>query len=197
MKIFIMWGIMFALTTVAFSASTIVFKDGREITGDIIKQDKTLVVVQDVDASLTYFKDEISSIDGKPLIALDDKTKADPDKEKLVQQYLDTYPTQVVVSDWIETSIPQDEKQAVSVFLNSDQNITALTKLRTQGLMQYLSSADLKAAIKFFSSPEGKQYFEDLRQYQQYAMHPVFRKMGQLALKLRNSLESKPADKQP
>ena len=180
-----MLGIMLMLITVGAQASTIVLKDGREITGDIIQQDKTKVVVKDGDSTLTYYKEDIVSIDGEALIAEANDVAVDAEKEKLAQQYLAYFPMSQALSDWVESNVPLDKRQAVLSLLNNDKNMAALTKLRIQGVVQYFSSADLEAVIKFQSSAEGNQYFKDSIQYQKkivaQKLSPLLRELAKTA----------------
>jgi hypothetical protein len=169
MKFLIFLSIIFVLVTVNAGASIIILKDGQTITGTIIQQDKAKVVVNVGGDSLTYYKDEIVSMKDEPLIKKGDNTGPDADKRKLVEQYWNLIrPTSEVVSEWVRNAVTPDRQQTVLSFLNEEKNILALTKFRSQVLMKYLSSSELKAAINFYSSPEGRQYVKDIRRYQYY-----------------------------
>lgn len=198
MKISTMLGIMFMLATVGAQASTIILKDGRAITGDIIQQDKDKAVVKVNDVTLTYYKDDIVSIDGNPLagpspsdVSPSPSIESDPEKEKLAEQYLAYYPMSQVVSDWVKSNFSSDKQQIVLASLNNDQNISAWTHFRIQGVMQYFSSAELKAVIKFQSSAEGKQYFKDYIRYQKYIISKFYPKLHQEAQKAMGRVKAK------
>lgn len=162
MKVFIMAGIMLMLASVNVQASTITLKDGRTITGDIIQQDKTKVVVKEGDVSLTYYKDEIASIKEKSLNVKGD-AGIEAENEKLVEQFMDYTPTSEIVDDWVKNFIKPDQQQVVLSAENEVQNMQALIKVRKQILMRVFSLADLKATISFYSSPEGKEHLKDMR----------------------------------
>src|SRR3569623_1735364 len=49
-------------------ASTVHFKDGRTINGNIVEQDSSQVQVNLNGMTMTYYVDEIQDIDGKPLL---------------------------------------------------------------------------------------------------------------------------------
>jgi hypothetical protein len=174
MKFLILFSMMFMLGTVSGQAATIILKDGRTLTGDIISQDKTKVVVKSEGISLTYYKDEIVSIkdeplvekQDEPLVEKDNNKGSDADKEKLAMQYLDlSKPTTELVDDWVKNHVAAEQQEVVLSYLNDDQRISALTRFRSQNVMKYLSSEDLKAAINFFSTPGGSQFLKDLRQF--------------------------------
>ncbi len=177
-----MLGIMCMLVTMDAQASTIILKDGRTITGDIVQQDKIKVAVQDRGFSLTYYKDEISSIDGEPLTGGGKNTTADPEKGKLAEQYIADYPMRQMVSDWVKDRFLPKQQQIVLASLNNDLKMSALEQLRIQGVMQYFSSDELRAVIKFKSSEEGKEFFKHYVQYQSNILRKeIFDKLFQEA----------------
>ena len=162
MKVFIMLGIIFMLIIVNVQASTIMLKDGRTITGEIIQQDKAKVVVKEGDVSLTYYKDEITSIVEKPLIVKDNDTGSEAEKEKLVEQFMNYNPMKQIVYDWVQNNIRPARRTIV--LSAEEKDIQELTGLRKKILMQDYSSVALKAAINFYSSAEGQEFLKNRSQ---------------------------------
>jgi hypothetical protein len=168
---------MLMLVTVNAQASTINLKDGEIISGTIIQQDKTKVVVNVDGTPLTFYKDQIKSMKDEPLLEKNNGADLDADKLKLAEQFINVWrPTSIILSEWIKYKVPPDEQEIVSWGINNDQFIRALTKYRSQGIVKYFSSSDLKAALNFYSSPEGQQYLKDSRKYQSY-MEPEISKI--------------------
>ncbi len=153
------------LLTMNIRASTITLKDGRDITGDIVEQDDAKVIIKADGTSLTYYKDEVASIDGKLLASPSPPIKSDPEKEKLVDQFLSIVPTEGEVTKWTQRIVPKDQMSSFLFSLKENSIIQKVTEMRRKGMMEYFSSADLKAIINFRSSPEGKAYFKDLEDY--------------------------------
>ena len=171
MKIFIMLTMIFILFTVEAPASTIILKDGRNITGDILEQNNAKVVIKFNDVSVTFYQDEIVSIDGKPFVGKSPSKvgkrpsiKPDPEKEKLVDQFLKMPPTteDMVIAQTQGTITPEQKDRFLS-FLKENSDIQKFTEIRRAGMMQYFSSASLKAIINFRTSPEGEAYFKEAK----------------------------------
>lgn len=186
---FMVLGGVLLFSSVSVQASTIVLQDGRTITGDIVKQDKDEVIVNNGDSPVTYYKDEIVSIDGNPVAVKDIAAPADPEKEKLVEQFLELMPTDEFIQDWVELRFPLAKRQAVLEMLKRDQSYQAVTEIRTQGYMKYYSIDTLKAMIDFYSSPEGKESLEALRKFNLHAMPQVVIMMEREAARIKRSIQ--------
>ena len=156
MRNFIIGTIIFTLAMAGAQASTIILKDGRTVKGAIIQQDKTKVVVESGGASLTYYKDEIKSIQED---AVNQDTGEDAEKEDLLAQYQIVFPADAVILGKAEGTLPASLNDQFLLFLKKDSEYGKLVEMRKQALKKYLTSADLKVSIDFFSTPEGKTFF--------------------------------------
>jgi len=179
--------IVFILMTENVPASTIILKDGRTITGNIIQQDKTKVVVKEGEDSLTYYKDEIASIDKESLGVKDNGTTPEAEKEKLVEQVMIYDPMDEIISNWVKNTFKPNDREIILSYENA--NILALTNVRKQIVTQYFSLADLKAALNFYSTAEGKQFLKDYREYHNHMvtdLNPILRKIAEAAKRAAN-----------
>ncbi len=175
-----MLSLMFLLVTVNAQAAVIVLKDGRTVTGEIDQQDDTKVVLKVDKFFLTYYKDKIVSISADA----EDNSASRTYKEKLVQQYLSYDRTRDMVSNWVIIRYHPGQWPRVLAAINSDQYVLVLTKMRAQGLTEYLSSADLKAVDDFYASPAGKQFLADYKQYSIHALREIYIAMKTEATKV-------------
>jgi len=184
MKVFIMSGILFTLVAVNAQASTIILKDGRTITGDIIQQDKTKVIVKEGEVSLTYYTDEIASIDKKSSAVKAIDTAPETEKEKLVEQFMSYSPTDEIIDHWVKNNFKPEYQQ--EILTAEKENILTLTEVRKKILMQGFSLADLKAVLNFYSSAEGKQFSKDNIENRNRMAVEFFSLTGQVAREAKN-----------
>ncbi len=184
-KIFIMIAIISLLSTVKAQASTIILKDGRNITGDIVEQNDTKAVIKVDDVPLTYYKDEIVSIDTEPLGGQSPSIGSDHDKEKLVDQFLSIVPTEGEIIKWTGEIVPKDQRSRFLLLLEENSIIQKVTEMRREKMLEYFSLADLKGMIHFRTSPEGKAYFEDLENYNNDTMPKLIKLVMPEAIKAR------------
>lgn len=160
MKVFSMGAVLFIGSTLGALASTIVLKDGRAITGDIVGQDKTKVIVNEGGISLTYYRDEIKSIKGG-----ENDTGTDIEKKRLVEQYLKLFPTEMTLTKGIKYSMPFSNKKRFLLYLKKNPSTEKITEMRRAGMMQYFTSAHLKPVVDFYTSPEWKAFHQDMEKY--------------------------------
>jgi len=168
-------GVIVVAMASSSQAATIILKDGRKITGEITQQDKMKLIIKEGGSTLTYYKDEIVSIDGKSEDAgkinkpeaPKDQVPADPEKEKLATSLLTFLPpSENIMMDMVGHRIPADQKDQFIAFVKKDGGLQKLMDLRIQGHEKYFSSASLKAMIEFFSSPNGQAYIKEAQDYQ-------------------------------
>jgi hypothetical protein len=165
MRTFILVTVIFLWWLMDAKASTIILKDGQTITGDIVKQDKNKVIVKAGEMTLTYFRDEIASVNDGALIVKDHESGSDEEMGKLIDQYNSLFPMENFAINWTKTIVPKEQTDYFLSYLRKNSGIERLNEFRKKEMMKYFSPAELKAAVVFFASPEGRKYHEDLTKY--------------------------------
>ncbi len=173
--------IFFVLLAICFAtsvqAATVHLKNGATVTGDIMERTAESVRVNVDGIKVTYYNDEISSIDegasaatadapAEPVVAdipLIERTPVEPvssaslegmKKKDLILKFIIVFGTRDTMRanfEQMAASLPPEKGQAFRKAFNVDTVINLLIPVYDK----YFSEADLKAYIEFYSSPEG------------------------------------------
>lgn len=170
MKALIMSFVMVFFITLDAQASTIILKDGGKVTGDIVEQDTTHVVIIEGGSSLTYYYEDIVSIDGE-------SAKSIIEKGKLVEQLMQANPESDVLTAIVKTSVPADKQEMVSAALNNKKVSLEIMGLKEEGYMKYFSQEDLKAMVDYHASPAGVKRMQRMREYYLDVMPKIVKKV--------------------
>ncbi len=151
-------------------ADILTFKDGRTVEGDLISHDQTKVVMKVDGIFLTYYNEDVASITQE---SLQYRHASDAQKEQLIDEYLQLFPSDMRALGAAEQNIPKDQRPWFLSYLRQNGVIPQLDKIRKRKMMEYFSVKSLRAAVIFFSSPEGRAYSEEIRRYYA-AVNPEF-----------------------
>lgn len=167
------------MMTVPVYADIIIFKDGRMINVRVIQQDESQMKVEENGEEVTYEKDQIQSINGKPVASLTEKTEntedqkdvkvaaiQDPEpsglsKRALIRKFLDVFGTRQMMTQNFEqmiASLPQDKAKDLQKILNVDEIIDNIMPLYDK----YFTQEDLEAYVAFYSSERGQKFLKIL-----------------------------------
>lgn len=162
--------VLLCIITTPLFAATLHLNDGRTITGNIVEETKDSVRVEANGGVMTYFNDEIKSIDksstskapapsvAAPAIALPPVTISAA-KRELILKFMEVFGTKEALAQNFEAMMqqaaqrsPADAKK-ISERLNAEDIIEELLPIYARNF----TDEDLKAFINFYGSPEGKK----------------------------------------
>jgi uncharacterized protein len=169
--------IFFVLLAICFAtsvqAATVHLKNGATVTGDIIERTAESVRVNVDGIKVTYYNDEIGSIDeGAAAVTADvpvadvpliERTPIEPvssaslegmKKKDLILKFIIVFGTRDTMRanfEQMAASLPPEKGQAFRKAFNVDTVINLLIPVYDK----YFSESDLKAYIEFYSSPAG------------------------------------------
>ncbi len=171
--------IIMATVSVTAHAEIIILKDGKMMNAKIIEQDEEKLKIEEDGEVVTYYKDQIQSVNGKPLTppAGDDKAKGNSQdtsvapmkgpkpsglsKRALIRKFIDVFGTRESMTqnfDRMVASLPPDKAQEVRKILNVDEVIDNIMPLYDK----YYTQEDLEYYIAFFGSERGQKFLKSL-----------------------------------
>lgn len=168
-----------AMVSMPAYAEIIILKDGKLINAKVIEQDEDKMKIEEDGEVVTYYKDQIQSVNGKPLTppVEDDKAKAGQQgssaapmkgpnpsglsKRALIRKFIDVFGTRESMTqnfDRMVTALPPDKAIEVRKILNVDEVIDNIMPLYDK----YYTQEDLEFFIAFFGSERGQKFLKTL-----------------------------------
>ncbi len=158
---------LLCVMTTPLLAATIYLKDGRTVTGNIVQETKDAVRVEANGGIMTYFNDEIKSIDktsapapAATVPAVDTTpVEISPAKRELILKFMDVFGTKQALAQNFEALMQQaqlktpTEANKIRERLKTEDIIEELLPIYARNF----TDADLKAFIDFYGSAEGKK----------------------------------------
>ncbi|MBP6343161.1 MAG: DUF2059 domain-containing protein [Candidatus Omnitrophica bacterium] len=168
---------LIALIPVTAHAEILIMKDGRSINAKILNRDSKKIKIEENGRTVTYFLDQVQSINGKPLAdweeesAEEDATPADsgttpaPAKAKpisitkleLIKKFIDIFGTRQSMVQNFErmlAGLPPDQSKEVRKILNVDEIIDNIVPLYDK----YFTQQELETYVDFYTSPQGQKF---------------------------------------
>jgi hypothetical protein len=137
-------------------AETLHLNNGNSIEGKVLERGSDDVKVDVHGVTMTYFKDEIKDIDGKPL---EQKIQSVEHKKDLILKFLEVFGTRKALQENFELMIKQlpkdqaDQVQQLREKVKIDEIIERLIPIYDR----LFTTAELQEYIQFYSSPSGKK----------------------------------------
>lgn len=171
MKKIIVYAAISAFLIIPVEASTIVLKNGQTLTGNIVGQDDSKTFLRINGDTLTYYNDQISSLDGTPFFSEKPDDASFASKRELVEQILLKWPTENIVLSFIPDTLPENQRNNFLLFLKKNSYIKRFTEKRRNWLLAHFSLRDLKIMADLLSNQEGRDFLDHLQIYNRRALN--------------------------
>ncbi len=177
---------VFALISNA-QAETIALKNGSKITGKIISQDTKKVKIEVDGAPMTYYMDEIDSVDGaaateavapaatktaeevavetpvvaKPAAVASGSSTVDPTKKALILKFIDVFGTKAAMTENLKAmtdNLPEDNPDYQKI--KKGINVDEIIERLVPVYDKYFTQEDLNEYITFYASAKGKKLID-------------------------------------
>lgn len=171
--------LLILILPVRVQAEIILLKNGGAINGKILEQDKKKMKVEFNGQAVTYYLDEIQSVNGQPLTpevpnpsqvsTTDEPASAVSfvpipeimSKRVLIKKFIDIFGTRENMSQNFErmlASLPPAKSAEIRKILNVDEVIDNLVPLYDK----YFTQAELESYLAFYSSAGGQKFLKTL-----------------------------------
>lgn len=171
--------IVMTMVSIKVQADIITLKDGRMINARVIEQDERKMKIEENGEVVTYDKDLIRAVNGKPLtsVGVDPRAVGDVEslsvpavqqpkpsglsKRALIRKFIDVFGTKESMTQNFESMIaalPADKAKEVRNILNVDEVIDNIMPLYDK----YFTQEDLEGYVAFFSSERGQKFLKAL-----------------------------------
>lgn len=180
MLVLISWIVMIP---VGVHAEILFLKNGTAINAKILEQDKKKMKVEFNGQTVTYYMDEIQSVNGKPLtdpvtppaqsgaVSVPSNSKVSnlmdhsqiTSKRELIKKFIDVFGTRENMSQNFERmliSMPPKKSEEIRKILNVDEVIDNLVPLYDK----YFTQEELESYIAFYSSAQGQKFLKAIPQ---------------------------------
>lgn len=163
---------------ISAQAEILIFKDGKTLNVKVIERDEKKMKVEHNGEQVTYYLDEIQSINGQPLVppkteapktaalsSAGSKPVSQPKESKrgLIKKFIDLVGTREAMSqnfDRMIAAAPPKQSQEIKKMLNVDEVIDNILPLYDK----HFTQEELEAYIAFFSSPQGQKFLKVIPQ---------------------------------
>jgi hypothetical protein len=154
--------ILFMLLMILFSslpanAALVQLKNGQSVEGVITERSKENIKMDVQGVSMTYFLDEISSIDGQPAVLTSSATPTTatpPNKKELILKFIDAFGTRRALEANFAAMLEQMPAEQAEKFRKAvkiDEIIERLIPLYDK----HFTVEELQACIDFYTSSNG------------------------------------------
>jgi len=145
-------------------ASTITLKNGQTVTGEITNETDKMINISVNNTVVTYYMDEIASIDGKDMLELTKEHKEDPEEIKLARQIVGLMPMDEIINlklmEGMPSQLSQEQKKNIISTVEDSLDVRSLDEARIRGMGEFFTVDELNAEVTLLSSPAGKSFLE-------------------------------------